>query len=285
MQQLVKCILFVFMICVALGCSDNNPANSNVEPDPDPVYDIPNIVYSPYVGDSLRIYVGLPDNYDPERSQQYHTVYLLDGDWYFDGSHYRLGNGGVRGMLDRMYLDGTAPEAILIGIGYEGTGDNDRGRDFLNSFNNLYQFILNQLIPLVDIELNTGNIGGRTIMGHSDGGFCVMRFFGMYGLYPTNTFENYIALSGDYTKIDSLVFDLERSLYLRTGINGSIPVDLFMAVGGQEELRFTSSNSSLTDSIESRNYLNFRFESVIYQNLGHDTPVDGFSDGLIWVFK
>jgi enterochelin esterase-like enzyme len=275
----------VSLIIFFLGCANKKPLNSDIEPDPDPTFDIPNIVYSPYVGDSLRIYVGLPNGYDPDRSEEYHTVYLVDGDWYFDGSHYRLGNGGVRGMLNRMFLDGTAPEAILIGIGYEGTGANDRGRDFLHSFNNFYIFILNQLIPLVDIELNTGDSGGRTIMGHSDGGFCVMRFLGMYGLFPTNTFENYIALSGDYTKIDSVVFDLERSLSLRLGVNGSLPINLFMAVGGQEELRFTSSNSSLTDSLNSRNYQNFRFQSVVYPALGHDTPADGFSDGLFWIFQ
>jgi predicted alpha/beta superfamily hydrolase len=283
MIQRLILLIYIILFSIILACSDNNPANSN--PDPDPIHEIPSILYSPYIGDSLRIYIGLPSDYDPDRNEEYHTVYLLDGDWYFDGSHYRLGDGGVRGMLNRMNLDGTAPEAILIGIGYEGTGTNQRGRDFLFSFQHFYLFILNELMPLVDSELNAGANGGRTIMGHSDGGFCVMRFFGNYGVYPENTFQNYIALSGDYTKIDSVVFDLERSLSLRLGINGSFPVNLFMGVGGQEELRFTSSNSSLTDSIESRNYQNFRFQSIVYPNLGHNTVEDGFSDGLNWVFQ
>jgi predicted alpha/beta superfamily hydrolase len=52
---------------------------------------IPGLFYYYNVDNNYQIYVALPCNYNPSDSKRYPVIYLLDGDWYFDGSNWRIG--------------------------------------------------------------------------------------------------------------------------------------------------------------------------------------------------
>ena len=140
---------------------------------PNKEQNIPGMFYSHNVDDNFQIYVALPSNYNPSDLKRYPVIYLLDGDWYFDGSHWRISKGGVKGIISRYAEAGDMPEAILVAIGYPVK--NFLERDYLypadpwfviNSGGGLkfYSFIKDELIPKVDAEFKTNNTYGRTII-------------------------------------------------------------------------------------------------------------------------
>ena len=72
--------------------------------------------YSDRVEDSYKVYISLPIGYDPQYPDGYPVIYLLDADWYFDGSSARIGDGGVAGIVSSLSESGRIPRAILVGI-------------------------------------------------------------------------------------------------------------------------------------------------------------------------
>ncbi len=246
---------------------------------PEKAQNAPGIFYSHAVQDNFTIYVGLPRNYDPEGSDQYHTMYLLDGDWYFDGSHWRMPDNGVKGIVRTLSYNKLIPESIVVGIGYPE--ENNRGRDFLQNYNNFYAFLKNELIPFIDENYNT-DVTGRTLIGHSDGAFFTLHAFFQCGK-PDNPFTNFIAISGDFTKVNDVLFAEEMALHQRSKV---VPASLYMAVGGQEEERFISSNRQMAEILEKRDYKDFRITFKEYYGLDHGTIVSfAIQDGLLWIFS
>ncbi|KYK33609.1 MAG: esterase family protein [Theionarchaea archaeon] len=261
------------LILLSSGCiSTTAPA-----PDPEHPQNAPGLFYSYSVGDCYKIYVGLPKTYSEDH--EYPTIYLLDGDWYFDGSHWRIDRGGVHGIVSRLAESGDIPEAIVVGIGYPK--ENQRGRDFLGSPVHFYRFLKEELIPFVDSTYSTQR-DGRTLVGHSDGGF-----FTLYALLrydPSDiVFSNFISISGDFSKVDRYLYTEEMSMYRR--LQGELPVALYLAVGKEEEDRFCESNDKMAEKLTSRNYSGFRFKSIQYYGLHHGSVVaPAVEDGLKWIF-
>lgn len=264
---------FVIVVALFSGCI----TTPTPTPSPGNPQNAPGLFYSYSVGDYYTIYVSLPGTYSDD--SVYPVIYLLDADWYFDGSHERIDKGGVKGIVSRLTENGDMPEVILVGIGYPE--ENQRGRDFLMAPVHFYRFLKDELIPFVDSEYNT-NLEGRTLVGHSDGGF-----FTMYALFRYNPsdviFTNFISISGDFSKVDRYLFTEEISMVNRVG--NVLPVTLYMAVGRQEEERFISTNDEMTEKLESRHYTGFRFKSKKYYGLDHGTVVSpAVEDGLQWIF-
>jgi enterochelin esterase-like enzyme len=243
---------------------------------------IPGIFYSSHVGDHFYIYLQLPDGYDPEEPARYPVIYLLDGDWYFGGSQNRIGGGSVTGIVSNLNQAEQLPPIILVGIGYPG--ENCRGRDFLIGLKKFYLFLQEELIPTIDERYNTDPSAGRTLIGHSDGGhFCMYAFF-QTGVQPEPLFTNFIAISGDYTKL-GIMMDHEEKLYKRLQPANELNANVFMAVGGLEKNRFKQSNKELAEALESRNYAGFRIKNIYYEEHSHSTIVGpAIKDGLKWVF-
>lgn len=263
----------VALIIVSSGCM-GIPAPT---PSPEEPQNAPGLFYSCSVGDYYNIYVGLPKTYSEDLT--YPVIYLLDGDWYFDGSHWRIDRGGVHGIVTRLAESGDMPEAIVVGIGY--SEENQRGRDFLVSPVHFYRFLKDELIPFIDSTYST-DMEGRTLVGHSDGGF-----FTMYALFrydPSDVvFSNFISISGDFSKVDRYLYTEEMSLYSR--LQGELPVTLYLAVGKDEERRFVESNDEMAEKLTSRNYSGFRFKSIQYYGLHHGSVVaPAVEDGLTWIF-
>jgi predicted alpha/beta superfamily hydrolase len=284
-------VRYIFVVVLVLGCVSAPPptpespalATPTLTPapgvNPGKAQNAPGIFYSRTVQDNFTIYVGLPSNYDPESSDQYHTIYLLDGDWYFDGSHWRRPDNGVKGIVRTLSYQGLMPESIVVGIGYPE--ENNRGRDFLQDYNSFYAFLKNELIPFIDENYNT-DVTGRTLIGHSDGAFFTLHAFFQCGK-PDNPFTNFIAVSGDFTKVNDVLFAEEMALHQRSSV---VPASLYMAVGGQEEERFITSNRQMAEILGKRDYTDFRVIFKEYYGLNHGSIVSvAFQDGLLWIFS
>lgn len=288
-------LLFLFIIVAAIlglvfGCSKNKVSNPPpVDDDPPPP--IETIVYSNYIGDDLRIYVGLPEDYDSARSEPYHAIYLLDGDDFFDEALYGwpertepLGEDGVWGMLRRMHIEDSIPPVVLVSIGYEGTGPNMRRRDFYSRFTSFQNFLLFELIPMVDSIYNTHETAGRTLVGHSLGGVAAMQFFCSYGNSPDHPFENYVVASGDFNYSAAIVFPLETTMASRLGSGADLPLNLYMAVGDEDDVELVQGNMLLNDSISARGYQQFNYEFEVFPGIDHYLVRQGFAAGFRSVF-
>lgn len=117
-----------------------------------------------------KIYIQLPDSYNPEKNQKYPVAFILDGEIFLptlsDVHHY--------------YSGGFMPEMVLVGI----SNDKNRVRDLTTStittqyemhFNekngeahNFRKFIATELIPFIENKYPVTNY--RTLIGHSYGG-------------------------------------------------------------------------------------------------------------------
>ncbi|HTI92847.1 MAG TPA: alpha/beta hydrolase-fold protein, partial [Puia sp.] len=133
-------------------------------------------LFSLNVQDSFSVFVRLPKDYARHKHQKYPVVFLLDANAYFDN---------VSNVMSEISKNYSAPEPILIGIGYKDFIQDDslRNRDFTypkalvsDSFSvsggadKFLGFIEKELIPFVDRTYRTDTTS-RTIMGHSLGGY------------------------------------------------------------------------------------------------------------------
>ncbi|MCP4147202.1 MAG: alpha/beta hydrolase [bacterium] len=150
------------------------------------------------VDDTFKIVVYLPKDYErknksSEKSLQekrYPVIYQLDGN--YQGKLTAI-------MAARFSCEGSIPsEAIVVSIGYYFYGwGNKRVRDytypapgggssgywtFEGSGGGLkfYNFLKNELVPYVDKHYRTDNTNGRTLIGHSVGGYFTL-FAMFYG--------------------------------------------------------------------------------------------------------
>jgi enterochelin esterase-like enzyme len=240
-------------------------------------------IFSTNVGDRYKIYIGLPDGYHPSHPKGYHVIYLLDGDWYFDGSSWMIDDGGVAGIADLLSDGDRIPKAIVVGIGYTDT--NERGRDFHWRLENFYAFLTDELIPHIDAEYNTNLDAPRTLIGHSSGAYFTMYAFLQYDQSSDNPFSQFVAISGDYAKMGTFIFDEESRMSRHIGEGGALPGSLYMGVGKKDEARFVNSLEDMSRKLESRNYQDFRFKSRVYGSDDHMSVVTpAVWAGLLWVF-
>jgi len=239
--------------------------------------------HSDRVGDWYKVYIGLPGGYDPQHPVGYPVIYLLDADWYFDGSSTMIGDGGVAGIVSSLSESGRIPRAIVVGIGY--VGRNQRGRDLLWAYEKFYAFLTEELIPFVDGEYRTDAAVPRTLVGHSDGGYFALYAFFQSGGYRDAPFGQFVAISGDLTKNEWLPFREEGRMHRRIGEGGDVGAALFLAVGGQDETRFVTSNQDMAARLKSRQYQDLRFKSRVYASDDHMSVVTpAVWAGLMWVF-
>ncbi|MBU0494968.1 MAG: hypothetical protein KKA73_17480 [Chloroflexi bacterium] len=236
------------------------------------------------VGDQYKIHVSLPGGYDPDASPGYHVVYLLDGDWYFDGADRWMTKGGVAKIAADLRNLGAMPPVIVVGVGY--AGDNKRERDLYEDPDRFYAFIRSELVPLIDDEYNTvSSPEGRILVGHSLGGYFVMYALLAHEV-PDPLFRDYIAVSGDYTSYERKLFAAEQDLYDRLGSGALSGVNLYLAAGSNEYGWVINSNREMAQRLGSRNYTGFRLEFTAYGTHDHYTIVGpAIRSGLRWLFE
>jgi len=267
-------LLVVLLFIVPLSCCiGDEPRIIEISyGDIDPEYDVFE-VYSPQVHDTFTVYVMMPKDYDSDHS--YDVVYLLDGDWYFDDT-YRIDGNGVSGIVCTLCERDVIEDVILVGVGYPV--GNQRGRDFAQHPDLFYRFIKYELTDVLESRYLIDDMRSRTLIGHSSAGF-----FSFYVLFKgDHFFDAYVAVSTPFYDASRLLFSDELSFYNRFG-DERLDLRLFMAVGGDEEDRFTSAHDDMVARLEAKDYDGMALEHRIYYGRNHTSVVfDAFLDGLAW---
>ena len=252
-----------------------------ITPRPAPVRQVPGQFESSYMHDTYKIYAKVPGNYDP--AQPLPVIYILDADWYFYGGVKLEGSLGLVQVAEQLRISKQMPAAILVGVGY--SGENQRRRDLVDSAANFYNFLKNELIPVVESTYATTD--ERVLIGHSNGGGFVIYALSQYERNPGDSpFMGFVALSGDYSGRYGDYHAMEDGLFERLG--NTIPLDarLYLGVGREEEERFVESNDTLAQQIRGRDYTGFLFRYQKYAGEDHGSVVEpGIRDGLRWVFQ
>jgi len=211
------------------------------------------------------IYVGLPRDYDAEKS--YPVVYVLDGDFY---------TMLVWPIADYLSIDQKMPQVIVVGIGYGTEGLFDafdlRGEDFDEErFEDYRAYLETELIP--EIEQNySADPEDRTIFGHSGTG----RFLLNTLFSGSDLFQRYIVVSsGNNAKSKE-----EEIAYAEN--NDDLTVNLCLLVGSLEG---GQSYIDLYDSLTSRQFPSLKIELEILEDESHISVVPGaITKGLRSVF-
>lgn len=173
-------------------------------------------------GATYDIKVGLPENYSPE-TQQYATIYVLDGEEIFDFVAEECKNisGGY-----------STSNVLVVGIGY----GNDRTVDYTPTKTNdgdggsekFMLFIKNELIPKMENEYAADTLRkSRVFLGHSYGGLCCTYAYTNHN----NLFGNYIILSPSLWYDNEIMFRLEQE---NRDINKNNHQLVFMGIGELE---------------------------------------------------
>ena len=250
---------------------------------------------SKVTGQNYRISIALPYAYADESLRiapffdkplaAWPVVYLLDSDWLF---------GMVTDTVRLMAWYGRTTDAIIVGIGYPQeesiretwrkgvagrTHDltpmhSDNSDKYNSEWLNLevktggggefYQFIQQELIPLIDRDYRT-DPAKRILAGHSHGGlFSVFAMFQKPAL-----FRSYIASSPSLNFADYAPFNLE-SEYAKK--HQELPAQMYLSVG---ELEIDANTTDLTDMyrfaalLESRKYTGFSLTKQVFPDCNH----------------
>ncbi|WPU99644.1 alpha/beta hydrolase-fold protein [Mucilaginibacter sp. cycad4] len=221
-------------------------------------------MHSKLAGNDYDIYIHYPAGYDTSK-QKFPVLYVVDGDNDFSPSLEYLG------LLMAEYH---IPEPILVAIGdggLIGTPGNKRNRDFTpvsvpNAAESggapvFLDFIEKELIPSVDAGLKT-DPANRTLYGYSMGGL-----FATYTLFTKPTlFKNILIGSPALGYGNGAIFEIEKKYASKYK---SLPVNVFMEVGGLETRGQVEPNKRLAALLENRHYENLVFKHIIIDDVTH----------------
>lgn len=214
---------------------------------------------SAFVKDSIKIDISLPKGYN-EEEKSYPVIYMTDGYWR------RADHDTIHLMSDRHEI----PDVIVVGVGYpdDYNFDSTRVRDLIKNSGSLFECIKSEVLPYVEGKFRA-DTANRTLWGASYGGYFLVYAFTEH-VRQGRLFKNYIgasaALVPPYQHVDLL--ENERALWESTK---SLPVNLYLTVGGNETTFFRDSYTALVNAIESHHYSGLRFEHEIIPGTDHYT--------------
>ena len=222
-------------------------------------------------GMEYQIYVSLPDNYESS-TESYPVLYFLDAWAQF---------GIIRQTYWLLRFYDEVPPLIIVGIAYEGSAKDHlfyRSRDYsptrvpkekLGQISKIVptsggapdfvRFLEKELFPMIEKEYRV-NKSDRALFGVSFGGLC-----STYVLFKHNhLFQRYFIGSPSLWWDNEIIFKYEED-YAKN--NASLPVKVFLAAGGKENLSIRY--NKLRDRLLSRNYNDLDFTSTIFENETH----------------
>lgn len=254
-------------------------------------------LYSKVLNETRKIYIQLPDSYNPEKNQKYPVAFVLDGEIFLP----------TLSDVHQYYSGGFMPEMVLVGI----SNDKNRVRDLTTStittnygmpFNekngaadNYRKFIETELIPFVENKYPVTNY--RTLIGHSYGGLFTISTL----IHQPNLFANYLAIdpSLDWDN-QKLLKEAEEVFSIQKYENKS----LFVSLSGQLNMQdskvtidnvmqdttdftlFSRSNIAFSNLVEQNAKNGLTFEWKFYPKDIHGTiPFPSIMDGLISIFE
>lgn len=257
-------------------------------------------------GRDYRILVSLPLGYDKSPGEgwpfnrtpdQWPTVYVLDGNWYF---------GMVTDIVRPMAWCGSTTDAIIVGIGYPTSDDPiDAFRESFTRRNadltpvrdtaeeagmaaqherpaptgdaaNFQRFIQYELIPFIE-QTYRADPAKRTLLGHSYGGL-----FGLCALFEApELFATWVLGSPTLAYGDRVTFAREEA-YAKAHTQLATQVYLYAA-----EHEEAVDDTTLTDTLrmaailQSRDYAGLQLVKQIFLDQNHcEVAALGFQAGL-----
>lgn len=255
-------------------------------------------IFSNTLNEYKNFWVQLPENYNPNSSEKYPVIYILDG-------------GIMLNTLETVYNNYWGhylPHMILVGISNQSNRTRDlttsqikmrRGAEFdqeTGGADIFTEYITKELIPYVDKTYPTTSY--RTLIGHSYAGLFTINML----MNHNEFFKNYIAIdpSLDWDSQKLLKQAKEKlasenfkgkSLFISMAaeqlhmMDESITVDNLMENTSEFTL-FSRSIMEFSNYAESQKNNGFNFSWKIYPEDLHGTvPLPSIRDGLVYLFK
>ncbi len=225
---------------------------------------------------NYKLFISLPDNYNPKKENGYPVLYVLDANGLFTL---------MTQVYDLLRLSNEVPEMIIVGIGYDverfsdsfalrvsdltPSRDIDEDRMLGSMYNSEVQSggasyflsaISESIIPHIDTHYNTN--GTRALAGFSLGGL-----FTTYALLNDNRiFTHYLIGSPSYWWDDGLIFRKEREFARK---NNELPANVFISVGSLEEELMIRPVKVMSQSLYNRKYKGLNLHTHIFENERH----------------
>ncbi|WP_226670711.1 alpha/beta hydrolase [Metabacillus litoralis] len=214
--------------------------------------------YSNSLQEELTLLVYLPENYSP--LYKYSLLIAQDGQDYF-----RLGRVGRQ--VEALMKDEEIEDVIVIGIPYNDV--NDRREKYHpngSKFDNYVRFLAHELVPYLDKEFPTYQIGyGRALIGDSLGATVSL----VTGLTYPNTFGKLI-LQSPYVNEDVLQIVESFSSASRPSIYHQI---------GKQETNVKTTDGEVLDFITPNRTLN-----EVLSNKGFSYTYEEFDGDHTWKY-
>jgi uncharacterized protein len=229
-------------------------------------------------GRSYRLYVALPDGYDPEGGTRYPVLYLLDGYFAFPAAVSALGSMAIQREVE---------DVIVVGIG-DGEHAFDswfvsRWLDYTPSLDAaadaagaaafgipsarvrsggapvFLRILREEVLPFVEATYRTSD--DRGIAGHSFGGL----FAAWVLLEAPGLFRRYGINSPSLWWAGGEVFEREAGFAAR---HGALAAHVLLSVGS-EEGRMVSSMERFAGALRSRGYAGLKVDVAVFEGETH----------------
>jgi predicted alpha/beta superfamily hydrolase len=236
--------------------------------------------------------VSLPDDYDPNDNTTYPTLYVLDGNMYFETAvqSYRVQTLGT-----------DVPPMIIVGIEYptdsldawlvrraiELTPSNNK--EFDTQYTEQYKtatksggaktflsVLAKEVVPFIDRNYKTSD--KKALFGHSLGGL-----FATYSLLqPQPLFDEYLISSPSLWWDDEMIFQHEASY---VAANKDLNARVLLSVGSLEGPLMVPPMQKMGDVLKSHHFKSLDITTHIFDNETHLSVQPGtLSRGLRALF-
>ncbi|WP_053220331.1 alpha/beta hydrolase [Virgibacillus senegalensis] len=171
-------------------------------------------VDSKFLNETITVKWYLPESFSP--LYKYHVCIMQDGDDYFQ-------LGRIATLSDRLHSDGEIENTVFVGIHYNDKYDRQEKYHPNGSKQAAYmQFLLHEVVPLLDKELPTYHMGGsRALIGDSLAGTLALMTAAKY----PNTFGKVIMQS---PYVDDKVLNVIQSA------QSIDTLDIYHTIGNEE---------------------------------------------------
>ena len=243
-------------------------------------------LHSEIINDDFEIYISLPYKYFSSDTT-YPVLFCLDANVKFGMVSNVINNLGT--------LTKDLPEILVVGIAYPIKGVAEwaalRKRDTTPTSKPLYDkrwadrlnkatgrkdiivksgeadkflaFLSDELIPFIESDYRVSP-NDRALYGTSSGGL-----FTLYALFQRpELFHRYFAGSPSINWDEEYMYKLENDFATS---HTDLPARLFMCVGSLENEWYLDNMKKMGQLLRSRNYLNLKLETLIFENETHGT--------------
>jgi hypothetical protein len=209
-----------------------------------------------YEGTDFRLLIRLPTGYDPQGTERYPVIYLTDGGFFNASQYAKIGQAAEEGRIRQVIVVGLAyPEDATIDDVRES-----RIKDLMRRPRYLFDFFQNQVIPYIDETYNTAP-ANRTLMGNSAGGYFATWTLLHYREDGDFPFDNLIAVA---PAPGYLALETEQAAAI-----SDLPLNVFLAVGMEDDEAFISGVQQLVKRLDSHAYLGLNLEYRFLEGLPH----------------